>query len=331
MNSDRIFELVDRILPFEVCLYHQVIPLNLDDDRLELGMVDVEDAAALSYVRQLLKHLNRSLVLSAVPSETLQKLLSSYLNHCNQAKPAAGNGKISQAVNEGDRAKVATATTVPPRTVPPMPPPKRPTTVPTLEVQSRYQHSRAEVIAILPPTQLLEELLCRVLDSGIGRLYFERHEESGKILWSQDGEVQSAIDSVPLPAFQGTINELKKLMGLPLIPVERSRQAEIERQYQNTRLLLRLRVMRGDRGEEATLQILRGAALKFYQQQKLADLSRDALTTAHQLHRKLHEIRARRQAHPNLAGDRLDVLPALEKVLHQVQQEIAALKPDRSR
>jgi hypothetical protein len=36
--------------------------------------------------------------------------------------------------------------------------------------------------------------LGRVLIGGIGRLYFERQSEQGRILWSQDGVLQSVLE-----------------------------------------------------------------------------------------------------------------------------------------
>ncbi|MBE9040164.1 hypothetical protein IQ235_05080 [Oscillatoriales cyanobacterium LEGE 11467] len=140
--------------------------------------------------------------------------------------------------------------------------------------------------------------------------------------------LQSVLEDLRLPVFQGTINELKRLMGLPLIPVKHAKQVEIERRYQQDQLLLRFRVKRGDCGEEGTLQVLRGAALKFYQQQKIADLSREALMTAQQLHKRLYEIRQYSDRHTNthLSPQQLEVLPAIEQILRLVAKEMDTLQ-----
>ncbi|HEY9650267.1 MAG TPA: hypothetical protein V6C95_06365, partial [Coleofasciculaceae cyanobacterium] len=162
-----------------------------------------------------------------------------------------------------------------------------------LEVQACYPTAPMQFLATLAPPQMLQELLGRVLIKGIGRLYFERQSNQGRILWSQDGVLQSVLDGVPLPAFQGVISELKRLVNLPLFPILQPKQVEIERRYQQEALLLRLRVKPGHYGEEATLQVLRGVALKFYQRQQVEKLSQDALKLAQQLHCTLDEIRDR--------------------------------------
>jgi hypothetical protein len=108
---------------------------------------------------------------------------------------------------------------------------------------------------------------------------------------------------------------------MPVCPVEQPKQVEVERIYQNTHLLLRLRVMAVDGKEEATLQVLRGAALRFYQQQQLSNLSRDALRLAEELQRKVNEIRDRTRLSPVP----LEGLPALEKVIRNLDNQIEAL------
>jgi type II secretory ATPase GspE/PulE/Tfp pilus assembly ATPase PilB-like protein len=192
---------------------------------------------------------------------------------------------------------------------------------PILEVQARYLSQPIEVIATLAPQQLLQELLGRVLLGGIGRLYFERQADQGRILWSQDGVLQSVIERLTLPVFQGVIIELKRVVQLPLLPVIQPKQVEVERRYQQESLLLRLRVMPGTHGEEATLQVLRGVALKFYQRQQLEKLSQDALKLAQQLQRKLNEIRDRSSRHPTT----IETLPALNQMLQGLDKQLEAL------
>jgi type II secretory ATPase GspE/PulE/Tfp pilus assembly ATPase PilB-like protein len=163
---------------------------------------------------------------------------------------------------------------------------------------------------------------------GIGRLYFERHDQFGRVLWSQNGILQSVIDKLEAPIFQGIIDELKLMAHLPLIPLQKPKQTEIERLYRRNRLLLRFRFMPSEGGEEATIQVLRGAALKFYQQQQLASLERDALTIAKQLQVKVNEIRDRRSSEQGLASTELKALPMLTQLLHNIEEQLGALQVD---
>ena len=109
---------------------------------------------------------------------------------------------------------------------------------------------------------------------------------------------------------------------LPLTPFTKPQNAEIERLYDRNRVLLRFRFMPNQYGEEATLQVLRGAALRFYQRQQLTKLKRDALGIAKQLQTKLNEIRDRAYAEPGLAAARFEALPALNELLHNLEEQI---------
>jgi hypothetical protein len=414
-DTEQIFRLIDSILPFEACLYHQILPLSLEGSRLKLGMVNLEDAAALDYVRRILAYMNCSLVPQTLASPIHHAALSAYLKYTGQKQSASseskndskslgqpGEKKLIQPPSDtpsksdakpqiapkpaverdphssptllvdspedlnfqdievaNPQAPPPTILDAPDRSLPldaangagdpfPVPlmpnaevsapgevPPEIPSpgeSLPVLEVNAQHLSDPVEVLLTLPPPQLLQELLGRVLVGGIGRLYLERqpgserHPNAGRILWSQNGVLQSVLEELPGETLQGVINELKQLTRLPPVPVQKTRQVEVERLYLRHRLLLRLRVMPGAHGEEATVQVLRGAALKFYQQQQLASLSRDALGIAQELQRKVNEMRVRTRFYPMLTADQLDILPALDKVLKSVESQLEALK-----
>ncbi|MEG4229656.1 hypothetical protein QUA35_11910 [Microcoleus sp. N9_B2] len=343
MDSDRIFHLIDTVVPFEACLYYQVLPLSLEGNLFKLGVVDAQDDSALDYVQRILAYMNCSVTTEPIASETQRSMLSAYLLHGSQIREpsqtetaTAPTPKNPASATSGPNA--ATLLSVP---EPSMPDPERfkpasaevpptPTQLSVLNVEALHLSSRVEVLATLPAPQLLQELLGRVLREGIGRLFFERHQSQGRILWSQDGVLKSMLEGIDIVLFQEVIDELKRLTDMPVSPVEQPKQVEVERIYQNTHLLLRLRVMTVGGKEEATLQVLRGAALRFYQQQQLSNLSRDALRLAEELQRKVNQIRDRTRLSPVP----LEGLPALEQVIRNVDDQIEALlhehNPDQS-
>lgn len=378
--TEQMFRLIDSILPFEACLYHQVLPLALEGRYLRLGMVLPHDSSALDYVRRILAYLNCSFKTEPISAEVHQSMLSAYLKYTRTSsppqKPAAKKNRkrpslkpLAPIVNhsqstektlkdkypkdeEAPRAfeeigeennqppfapaqprSLQNGITVsqrlqarqeasPPPTVAPLSPgsPSAEALQP-LELQALYLTQPVEFIAMLPPQQLLQELLARVLMSGIGRLYFERQSDRGRILWSQEGVLQSVLDGLTLPVFQGVIIELKRFVNLPLLPVVQPKQVEIERCYQQERLVLRLRVMPGNYGEEATLQVLRGVALKFYQRQQIEKLSQNALKLAQQLQQTLDELYDRSSRSPMP----LEAMPALNQLLQGCDKQLEAL------
>ncbi|UBF26306.1 hypothetical protein K9N68_33210 [Kovacikia minuta CCNUW1] len=411
VRAEHAFRLIDSILPFEACLYHQILPLALEGSRLKLGMVNLDDSTALDYVRRILSYMNCSLVPQTIASDVHHAVLSAYLNHTVSQKKAAnsqtsvkriapnketllqqkseahleaaqppsnpldrsnqptllvdspeelnfqdfevasppvspavptsapppdsGSDQVSAADNghhpsfsehASQQATFILKSDLPSAIAPPLHIPPPGDALPTLDVNAKHLSDPIEVLATLSPAELLQEVMGRVLLGGIGRLYLERQQHQGRILWSQNGVLQSVLEGLPVETLQGVINEFKTLTRIPLIPVQKPKQVEIERLYQKHRLLLRLRVMPGTHGEEATVQVLRGAALKFYQQQQLANLSRDALNIAQELQHKVNEIRVRTRFYPMLTADQLSILPALDKVIKSVEQQLDALK-----
>ncbi len=335
MDSDRIFQLIDTVVPFEACLYYQVLPLSLEGNLFKLGVVDAQDDSALDYVQRILAYMNCSVTTEPLAPETQRSMLSAYLLHGSQlrepsqtetetaAAPTPKNPAPATSGSEADTLLSVPEPTIPARgfkpavaEVSPMP-----TELSVLDVESLHLSSPIEVLATLPAPQLLQELLGRVLLDGIGRLFFERHQSQGRILWSQDGVLKSMLEGIDIVLFQEVIDELKRLTDMPVCPVEQPKQVEVERIYQKTHLLLRLRVMAVGGKEEATLQVLRGAALRFYQQQQLSNLSRDALRLAEELQRKVNQIRDRTRLSPLP----LEGLPALEQVVRNVDDQIEAL------
>lgn len=360
INLDQMFVLIDGILPFEACLYYQVLPLFVDDNQLNLGMVSPDDEAAFEYIRRIISYLNYSLVSCPITSEAHQSVLTTYLSHSSKRPRRTPNpyrsairSKQENAIHSGDRltfllddsnpSEVETLdlsvpvlpVPLPPTVSPPLsaPTPHSPipqnvvtppliSPLPALNIESHYSASSIDTLASLPANTLLQELFARVLESGIGRLYFECSDRQGRILWSQNGVLQSVIENLALPALQAVIDQLKEMAQLPLLPLQKTEQVEVEYLYQRGRVLLRFQFMPSPPGEGATVQILRGAALKFYQQQQISRLERDALGIAKQLQVKLSEIRDRAQAESGLAGARFDVLPNLNQLLQNMGQEL---------
>ncbi len=433
LNVEHLFVLIDGVLPFEACLYYQVLPLFLEGNRLHLGMVSPEDTAASEYVRRIISYLNYSLVSHSISSEGLRVVLTAYLNHTGNQQPGStrydafsyghyrhtSRHQTDRQINPSERltlvvdspddlyhpdvemAEVVISpldppppveiaadrvtdlekeaeteievesqtlllvesdsleTSVPVEAVPVEPSlePEEPllvaangasspaesalvTEVPSslipdqklaiLKLATHYLEEPVEVLATLPARELLQELLARVLMGGIGRLYFECHPHHGRVVWSQNGVLQSVLDQLDQSTFHSVIQELKIMACISLMPIDQPQQADIEYLYERNRVLLRFRFMAGMYGEEVTVQVLRGAALKFYQQQQINKLEKDAVSIAKQLQNKLHEIRSRAYSDPALLEARLEMLPKLTEILHTVEQELDALGGDRA-
>lgn len=195
----------------------------------------------------------------------------------------------------------------------------------SIQMPSNYLDRSMNDLSDLDPRVLLRELLARAMSGGIGRLYFERKPDYGRVLWSQSGILQAAVDDVPPAKFQALINEFKRLTRLPLLPLRNTKQVELERFYKGNRVLLRFRFIPGKHGEQATLQVLRGIALSFYQQQQVARIGQDAVSTAKRLQIKISELRSRLEAYPRVSSLEQASLPELKQMLLNLEKQVDAL------
>jgi type II secretory ATPase GspE/PulE/Tfp pilus assembly ATPase PilB-like protein len=339
-THELLYQLIDSLLSFEACVYHQILPLQLEDKTLLLAMVDLEDSAALDYVSRILSYINVKIETHLITIESHHAILSAYLNYkstysvnaqqklnptaeesiaptnSNNQTPPAQRLKNSQEdfIPEQDTSSLTHINNTFREELQ--------QNLPVIPVLDSALLSPIEVIGKLPPKKLLEELLGRVLSGGIGRLYLERQPYEGRILWSDNGILRSVVNDLPLPVFQGVLNELKRFTALPTNTFSEARQIEKEYVYQQSLLLLRLRVMPGIYGEEATLQVLRGVALKFYQQQQLTRLNSDILGISKQLAFRLQELQQRLRLNPDLEPQQLQALAALDQIQENLDQQL---------
>ncbi len=356
-EREQTFRLIETILSFEVCLYHQILPLSLEDNNLLLGMVNAEDSAALDYVSRILSYMNCTMVKTPITAEVQRSILSAYLNYKNTSSTAVKqplktwedvtqNSSTAETTNSEQNQQQTIAQGEDSNSSSKTRGDNDPFVVTSLTGLTKKQETSSaavlgnlpvllvpvpeklipvETLPSLPPKKLLEQLLGRVLAGGIGRLYLERQPYQGRILWSENGILQSVLEKLPLSVFQGVLNELKRFASLPIATLSDPRQVEKECLFQDSRLLLRLRVMPGMYGEEATLQVLRGAALKFYQQQQVARLSRDALGISQQLSYKLHEMQERLAVNRKANSGETEAFDALNQLLDNLDDRIKNL------
>jgi hypothetical protein len=376
IRTDLVFPLINTLLPFEACLYHGLLPLYVSDDEFYLGMVNLEDNAALAYAKQILSYLKYHIIPQTIDSETHHQVLSAYLSYQSQSdlprtEPLKLNPPPTEAALDatehwdGDEMDDAAATIAfdlgqlsdAPAGIEPtghatQSPPAADADdfddeAPTIEIPKNSVSVRFSVAGLpipgqalpelvlpkpeiadprsLQPEEFLNVLLRRVLHSGIGRLFLAYEDGLGRVVWAENGECKTVLQRVPPHQLNGAIVALKQLMHLPTEALEAPIEAEIERLYQRQRVLLRLRITPKPTGEEATLQVLRGNALKFYQKHQLQHLSRDTKAIARQLQEKLDQLKSRTVSPPPVP----EVVTELDSVIANLEQQLQQLKQVR--
>ncbi len=202
---------------------------------------------------------------------------------------------------------------------------KLPKNLPVLSLPFAEELHPINILSTLPAKQLLAELLSRVVACGIGRLYLKRQPYEGKIIWSNNGTPQGVLEKLSLSTYQGVLNQLKRFGSFSLTTAKEIKQMEKEYLHQNNSLLIRLRIMPGQHGEEATLQVLKGTALKFYRQKQIERLSNESLKMTQRLSHKLHQLQNRLTLNSNANSEKLTALHQLDKLIDNLDYQIKIL------
>lgn len=342
--QQEIFAIIDRLLSFEACLYHQILPLKLAENQLVLGMVNPQDSDALDYIHRFLDYLALEMLIENISAETHRTILSAYLNYKNQnPSNSALNDQLKTEISsvnitnisesrDNNKPEELDASDSIVESSPPTHYILKPLTINSannkiVPVEIPVNFSSLAVLGTLPPKQILAELLGRILSSRIGRLYLERQPYEGKITWSENGVLQSGLEKLPLSVFQGVLNELKRFISLPRTPVTEPKQVEQEYTYKEKNLLLRWRVIDGNHGEEATVQVLQASALKSYHQEKLHRLNHETTASINNLKHCLHHIREILMTDSQLQPEQLAALSNIIQLTDNLDKQLKILIP----
>lgn len=190
----------------------------------------------------------------------------------------------------------------------------------SLEVKAQHINESIDTLSALPPNQLWQELLARILEGGIGRLYLERHPYYGRIIWSRDGIVQSSLEEVEIAVFNHIIQEIKLVGKQPLTPIKKNKKVAVEKFYNQERILLRIEFFMNQYGEEITVQILRDKALKFYEQRQAKRMMDQALSLSYKLDKVLKKM-----IFCSNSGE-LDNFNSLKAIFRQLERQITLLE-----
>jgi hypothetical protein len=191
----------------------------------------------------------------------------------------------------------------------------------SLNIQAKFEEEPLDKLLDLTPTELWQEILAKLLKEGIGRLYFEVHQDFGQIIITKNGSITTWLEKVDLKLFRELFKAMKTLANLPDKPLEKSRKIEIERIYQQKRLLLRFHLFPGGYGEQGTIQVLRDKALSFYQEQQMDNLGEQVLRLSKLLEIKIQQIQDLKRINPT----ELECLPQLKTIQAHILEKLEEL------
>jgi type II secretory ATPase GspE/PulE/Tfp pilus assembly ATPase PilB-like protein len=348
INQEAIFQLIQLVLSLESCLHYQILPLRLNNNCLVLGMVNPKDVSAFKFAHSVINSLGYSIDIKAISSNTHQSILAAYLKYTGSSEQIIptkadldATPKFTEAPATKDKQKKSSNLHDRPTLIIARPEEilapseERVEQISAVESVHLYQSNSLESQSAkvkynnsdkLPierleellstPEQLWQEIMNRLLDDGIGRLYLQRLSEYGRIFCSQDGEIRFSLERVPVAIYDLIVDRVKAIAKLPALPLESRKKLALEKIHQQERLLLRLEIFPGQWGEEATIQVLRGKALNFYEQRQVKKMTEQAIGLALKLEKTV------KQMHSYLDSTDSEDLATLRKIQQKINKHL---------
>jgi hypothetical protein len=160
------------------------------------------------------------------------------------------------------------------------------------EVPEELKPVSADFLPQLSSQLSWQKLLDQAFQHQAEYITLTRYSDRGGIVAEKDNSLQSTLDHVPLPIFCSLIDEIKRMARLPQNTFSHPQKLVLERLYEQERILLRLEFTVQQQLEAVRIQILRGQALKIYEQQQMDRVCDQALQLAKQLEKTLRRIQA---------------------------------------
>ena len=147
-----------------------------------------------------------------------------------------------------------------------------------------------EILSNSNPEILWQQLLSKIVSGQIDKLYFQHKENFGSILSGHSGAVSPLLDKLDIAVFEAIVNQIKVMAKLPLKKLDKYRKVAIPKLYNKDRVLLRVEFFPSRHGEEITMQMLQGEALRFYEQRQADRTMEQAISLSQKLEKALGKM-----------------------------------------
>ncbi|WP_026100560.1 hypothetical protein [Synechococcus sp. PCC 7336] len=279
LNKARVPILIATYLPVEICVYYQVVPIDIEENLLFLGMVDPGDLAALDYVGKMLAFSQLQIHVHPISFDQHQELIAHYFN--NPPEPeriAAYKAEVMRTVEAkvppSDADRVAEADRV--------------DAVPAAEANGSKPPEAVESVQ-----QLLNSMLRRALDEEADRIFIEFNDNgSCRVRYRQKGILRDMFKELSDTIRAQLILNLKQMVGMDESSGDRQ-SAAVEKVYRGQPLLLQLRIITQEEREAAILNILQGGALAKYQKQQNQQRAIDTVAAIGRAQQELSALKAK--------------------------------------
>lgn len=240
LSTNQISQLIDTLIPIDVCRRHQLMPLSRDEGEtpsLLVAMVDPENLEAQDDLNRLLRANSLKLRRMVVTVEDYQRLISTYLD---EAAARQKREELEQAVDvKSDLDELDIGGKMEEIT----------------DEESDLGESLKDA-GTAPVIALVNKILVKALQEGVSDIHVEPQEEYLRIRFRKDGVLREAMPNMPKKVIQAVTARFKIIANLDISERRAPQDGRIRRVFQGRKVDFRVNTLPSRCGEKVVLRIL---------------------------------------------------------------------------
>lgn len=245
ISPAQIGQLIDTLVPVDICRRHRLVPLSKDEGETPsvlVAMVDPENLEAQDDLNRILRAQGLSLRRMVITVEDYQRLMSTYLDDA-----------VAKQKKEELDAAVDVNT--------------------SLEELDFGEGSLEDVIdeeadlgmalkdaGAAPVIALVNKILAKALQEGVSDIHIEPQEEYLRVRFRKDGVLKEALPKMPKKIIPAVTARFKIIAELDIAERRAPQDGRIRRVFQGRKVDFRVNTLPSRCGEKVVLRILDNSA-----------------------------------------------------------------------
>ncbi|MDX2229011.1 MAG: ATPase, T2SS/T4P/T4SS family [Leptolyngbyaceae cyanobacterium bins.349] len=240
--TDHVSELIDTLIPIDLCRNHKLVPLNRSEAEppsILVAMVNPDNLTAQDDLNRILRAKGFSLQRMVITNEDYQRLISKYLDEqVERQKEIEQQAKVDiQADLEG---------------------------LGYMDLQDAPEESDTDLdvadAEAAPVIALANKIMIKALQEGVSDIHIEPQEEYLRVRFRKDGVLREAFDPFPKKIIPAVTARFKIMSQLDIAERRMPQDGRIRRRYDNRNIDFRVSTLPSKHGEKVVLRILDNSA-----------------------------------------------------------------------
>jgi type IV pilus assembly protein PilB len=252
VESSQVGQLIDTLIPIDVCRRYRLLPLSKSDNEppfILVAMVDPDNLAAQDDLNRVLRGKGYNLQRVVITEEDYQRLISRYLDQqVERQKQIDQQSKVDVKSDLEGLESLAEAGAD--------------------DADVDLDTAEADAAPIIA---LVNKVLIKALQMGVSDIHVEPQEEFLRIRFRKDGVLREAFEPFPKKIIPSVIARFKIIAQLDIAERRAPQDGRIRRIYDGRKVDFRVNTLPSRYGEKVVLRILDNSATQLGLDKLIAD------------------------------------------------------------